>query len=205
MEDLTVLLIGGPPGAGTTTLGRTVAARLGFASLTVDDLAISARVVTTAESHPALHPMRPSGHTQYFTDGPPERLIADATALEETMWPVLERVIASHLATASPIVMDWWLLSPDRVDELEDDRIRSIWLHVDPNALEARERRNTQFFGDSPDPERMLANFMHRSLWRNDLVALHASTLNLPALHVSGDESVEELVTATLEAIVSRA
>ena len=42
MGDLRVLLIGGPPGAGKTTLARSVAGRLGFLSTTVDDLVTTA-------------------------------------------------------------------------------------------------------------------------------------------------------------------
>jgi Zeta toxin len=41
-----VILVGGCPGAGKTTLGRAIAARLGYASLTIDDLLGAARAIT---------------------------------------------------------------------------------------------------------------------------------------------------------------
>ena len=107
MQNLRVLLIGGPPGAGKSTLGRAVAAELGFGSLTVDDLVVAARVLTTEETHPDLHHMRRVGYRQYFTDGPAEKLVSDALALEAAMWPAVEQVIVSHAASKSPLVIDW--------------------------------------------------------------------------------------------------
>jgi hypothetical protein len=65
--------------------------RVGFGSLTVDDLLITAPVLTTEESHPEFHQMR-RGHVRYFADGPREKLISDSLAQEKAMWPVVERV-----------------------------------------------------------------------------------------------------------------
>ncbi len=204
MDDLQILLIGGPPGAGKSTLGRALAAELGFGSLTADDLAIAGRMLTTPETHPALHVMRPVGYRQYFTDGPAEKLIADAIAVEETMWPVVERVISSHIESRAPIVIDWWLLSPKTVGQLEDKRIASIWLHIDADALEQRERSNTEYLARFADPERMLTNFMARSLWRNDLVAAQAAAARLPTLELTGRETVDEMVNAARALMATR-
>ena len=199
MVERRVLLIGGPPGAGKTTLGRAIAAAMGFASLTVDDLAVAARAVTSAETHPALHPMAGVGHTIYFTQGPPEKLIADSVALQNALWPAVERVVRAHATVKDSIVIDWWLLAPELVARLNDAKVASIWLHIAPDVLEERERANTEFLDGSADPERMLANFMRRSLWRNDLVASQARRLGLPVLHQDGRASVADLTSAAIE------
>ncbi len=191
-----VILIGGPPGAGKTSLGRALAAHLGYASVTGDDLATAARAVADPTAHPELSLMRGIGHQRYFTETPPEIQIADAGRLEETMWPIIERVVATHLREGDPIVIDWWLLSPRRVADLREPRVGSLWLHIDHHALEERERSNADFWEGSAHPETMFASFMARSLWRNSLVADEASTLGLPVLHQSGHASVDDLVAA---------
>lgn len=160
----------------------------------MDDLSIVARMFSTPQTHRSLHVMRAGGHTHYFTESPVEQLIADAEELAETMWPSLARVIASHLSLKGPVVLDWWLFSPSRVAELGDG-VGSLWIWIDPEELERRERvLAPPFVEGSRDPERMLANFMARSLWRNDLVRAEAEELGLPVLVQDGHKDVDSLV-----------
>jgi adenylate kinase family enzyme len=88
-----VLLIGGAPGAGKTTLGRALAARLDATSLTADDLLTAAKAVTTPNSHPGLHVMTAVNSIEYFTTTSVDQLTADATVQHEATWPAIEKVI----------------------------------------------------------------------------------------------------------------
>lgn len=189
----TALLLGGAPGAGKTTLGRAVAAQLGWDSLTGDDLLTAVRMVTTPKTHPAFHPIGEAGHLAYFTNGHPEQLIADAIATQDAAWPVVRGVLRRRQLVGHPVVVDWWLLDPRKVAATAPRGTASAWLHIDADVLLERERANQEFFRASSDPQRMLDNFMARSLWRNQLVRDAAAQLHLPIIHQDGSRAVEEL------------
>ena len=195
----TAILIGGPPGAGKSTLGRALAAELGYGSLSGDDLAVAARAVTTPADQPALHQMA-TGHVAYFTDTPASQLITDAVSKERAVWPAVERVVQSHLRSRTGVVLDWWLLRPSTVATMGPVGPATLWLHVDPDVLWSRERANTDFLQDFDDPERVLEGFMERSLWRNDLIRREAEEHDLPVLHVV-DQTVDDLVAEALAAL----
>ena len=198
-DDRRTVLIGGAPGVGKSTVGRALAARRGVASLTLDDVMCGVRAATTPASHPVFHPMGDGGHVPYFTTGPPDRLVRDALTLERATWPIVRSLVNAHAAT--PIVIDWWLLRPSDVVTLDRRVAVGVWIHLDADALRERERRNEQFVSGSPDPERMLANFMHRSIWRNELVAEETEHLALPLVRLDGSEPVDVVVDLVTEAV----
>ena len=178
-------------------MGRALAARMGWSSITGDDLLVAAAAVTSPQSHPALHQMRSIGHVEYFTRGPSDRLIEDAVETQMTAWPAVGRVIRKYAIEKDPMILDWWLLSPLEVAELEHP-VASFWIHVDEDVLTAREQANTAWLEGSADPKRMLANFLTRSFWRNELVLEEARSAGLPVLEQDGSLSVGQLVDEVL-------
>lgn len=202
MKHVNVFLIGGAPGVGKTTLGCALAAKLRIASVTIDDLLTVAQTVTTPETHPGLHVMRKVPHLEYFTNSSVDQLKADANVLHEASWPLVRSVILKHAEWApSPIVIDGWHLRPGMVAELNLHNVWSGWIVITPSVLVQREKNNIKWLQGSSNPERMLENFLARSLWYNDLIKEQASKLQMNILPQAGDASVDDLCEMILETI----
>lgn len=193
-----VILIGGTPGAGKTTLGSALATRLGVTSLTIDDLVTAVIAVTTPETHPGLHVMRKGPHYEYYTNSSVDELTTDATARHEATWPMVKQLIRKYVNLGRGIVIDGWHLRPSWVDQLALENVWSGWLVIDPEVLERRERQNEGWLKGSSDPEKMFNNFMGRSLWYNNLIKEEASALDMNILPQDGNKSVEELCNMVL-------
>jgi 2-phosphoglycerate kinase len=196
--DPRVILIGGAPGAGKTTLGAALAERLGYRSLTIDDLVTAAQAVTTPDSHPGLHLMWKVSAVDYFTETAPEVLIDDAKRQHEVAWPMIEAVIRKYVRDGTGVVIDGWHLWPDRVASLGVPEVWAGWLVIDPEALERRERANQEWRAGSTDPERMLANFLARSLWANQQAEARAREHDLAVIQQPGTASVTDLCDRVL-------
>ncbi len=150
-EEFKVVLIGGAPGVGKTTLGRALAARLDTTSLSVDDLLTAAKSVTTHLSHPGLHVMGTMNYIEYFTTSSVAQLKADADLQHEAAWPAIEKVIRNHTTWGPRIVIDGWALRPKNVSRLDLRNVISFWLVADSSVLEERERKNFDWLRKSPE------------------------------------------------------
>jgi hypothetical protein len=105
------------------------------------------------------------------------------------------------LGNSSPIVIDGWHLRPGKVAELNLHGVWSGWIVISPSVLVEREKKNLQWLQGSSDPDRMLENFLARSLWYNDLIRQQATELQMNILPQPGDASVDDLCKMILETI----
>ena len=194
-----VILVGGAPGVGKTTLGRALAAKIDAVSLTIDDILTAIQGVTSAQSHPDLHVMAHRDSIDYFTTRSVAQLLEDASRQHEATWPAVESVIRKHARWGPLIVIDGWALRPGAVVALGLENVNSLWLVADRGVLEVRERGNVDYFGQSRDPERMLQNFLGRSSWYNDWIEQQATELGLTVLRQDGNASVDALCVEAIK------
>ncbi len=197
---VSVYLIGGAPGVGKTTLGAALARRLGFTSLTVDDLVSAAQSVTTLQSHPKLHILRKLHYLEYYTNSDTNRLCADADIEHKAAWPIAASVIRKHVRNGAGIVIDGWHLRPDRVAALQAEisNIWAGWLIAEPNVLVERESNNRGWLEGSTNPDQMLDRFLARSLWFNEMIENEARSMGMHVFHQTGNKSADQLCDEVL-------
>jgi 2-phosphoglycerate kinase len=142
----TVLLIGGASGTGKTRLSYPLAHRFGLPIVEVDDIVEALMAMTTPEQQPALHHWATHAEAARL---PPEGILKLHLATAEALEPALAAVIANHLDTNTPVVIEGDYLVPrlaarERFGGIPaDGRVAAVFLH-------------------EPDEARLVANYAGR-------------------------------------------
>ncbi|WP_433273638.1 hypothetical protein ACQPZF_19595 [Actinosynnema sp. CS-041913] len=139
MTNWRVLLLGGASGSGKSALSYPVARARGAALVEVDDLVVALQSLTTADRQPALHYWL--GHSDRSMS--PDQVLDAQVALARALAPALEAVIANHLDTDLPLVLEGDYLLPEFCAKWTGGDVRSVFVH-------------------EPDPEQLQRNYAQR-------------------------------------------
>lgn len=104
-----VLLLGGPSGAGKTSVSYRLAHHFGIGITEVDDFQVMLERMTTPAEQPVLHywQTHPDAANQ-----PAEAMVKHLIAVGQVMAPALEAVIANHLDSQTPVVLEGDFILP---------------------------------------------------------------------------------------------
>jgi 2-phosphoglycerate kinase len=127
-----VLLIGGASGSGKTSISYRLAHHLGIGITEADDIYEAIMHMTTPEQQPILHywDTHPEAHQL-----PAEEILKLHLATCRQMVPAFEAVIANHLETEIPLVLEGDYLLPALAAQREFDgfpnegRVRGLFVH----------------------------------------------------------------------------
>jgi 2-phosphoglycerate kinase len=188
-----VILIGGAPMSGKTTLARKLAAQLEYACLSTDDLGEAIRAITSKGVRPELHPMAGCDYREYYIRHTVETLINHVEQQHLASWPAVEAVIRAHAGWAHPIVIEGWNLHPPWIERLNLSNVVSIWLLADERVLDRRIRAMEDFHRGASDPETMIQRFLQRSLWYGSRLRESLRQSKMASLTVTTDSTPETL------------
>jgi len=141
-----VLLIGGAAGTGKTSVSYRLARHFDVAITEVDDFQVILERMTTPEQQPILHYWRTHPEAMEW---PAEKIVELTISVSQAMLPALEAVIANHLESQTPVVLEGDyilpLLAAQTVfsGEPNDGRVRAVFLY-------------------ESDEEQLRANFLRR-------------------------------------------
>ena len=195
-----VVLIGGAPVSGKTSVARALAARMRYCCLSTDDAVQAIRAVTTPQSHPDIHPMAGQDYREYYISRSVDELIADSERQHRATWPAVEELVRVHAMWTSPAVIEGWALRPEWVAELDVPNVASVWLVAEERTLEARIRK-AEFHRGASDEEAMIRNFLARTIWYNDRIREAASRLAMPIIAPPPHADVERVAEEALSLI----
>ena len=130
-----VLLLGGPSGAGKSSVSYRLAQHFGVGLTEVDDFQVVLEKMTTPEHQPAIHYWRTHPEAAELAA---EQIRDLHLAVCQALLPALEAVIANHLESRTPVVLEGDFILPALAvqttfaDQLNNGRVRALFL-VEPD------------------------------------------------------------------------
>ena len=127
-----VLLLGGASGTGKTSASYPLARRFAVGITEVDDLFIVLERLTTPAQQPVLHYTRTNPEAAQL---PAEQIVEHLIAIGRVLSRGITAVIANHLDTQTPIVLEGDFLLPELLARPEEakapntDRVRGVFLY----------------------------------------------------------------------------
>jgi len=194
-----IILVGGAPLSGKTSLSKAIARRLEMAHISTDDISTAIRAITSAESHPALHCLDVDGcFRDYYPSHTPERLMEDAMAFHRAAWPAIEAVARAHADWDRPALIEGWGILPEFVAGIGLENTKAVFLIPEETVHEQRCRADISFWEGAADEEGLIRSFARRSILFGRMLEASAREHGLPVLRPSRETSLEETVDLAL-------
>jgi len=193
-----VVLVGGAPKSGKSTLARFLAARLDYDLVNTDDLAAAARAVASPSTHADLHSMTGYDYREYYLARPPDALWREALRMHRALWPAVVAVASARATWARAAVIEGWAILPELVFSSRLADTAALWLVVEPGIFEERVQAVPEFFLGARDEPRLIASFGERSRIHNEYLRAILQQQPNSVLGAAAGESLEQLCARAL-------
>jgi 2-phosphoglycerate kinase len=184
-----VLLLGGSSGVGKSTVAPEVARRTGAALTQVDDIRLALQAATTPATHPDLHFFlrAPGEAKEGVWARPPEELCRGLIRVAGVVSRALEDVVAHHVATRRPLLLEGDGLLPALATQQERwglplaGHVRAVFIYEEDEAalLETIAGRGRGYDDKARDEQRAQA---HTNWLYGRWLAREAARAGLPAV-----------------------
>ncbi|NMG20595.1 2-phosphoglycerate kinase [Brasilonema bromeliae] len=194
-----VILIGGSSHAGKSTLGRSLAAKLGWSYRCTDKL--------------ARHPGRPwvSANGKVFCEYVAEHyrtrsvdtLFLDVLShYEKNVLPQIEAIVHSHAFDLSTeyLILEGSALWPEFVANLVGENgVKAIWLTASDQLLGNRIKRESNFYNVGEDEKHLIQKFLDLTLFYNKRMREKVERLGFICIDVESVSTTDELSNKCME------
>ncbi|MCL2462925.1 MAG: hypothetical protein FWF44_09690 [Defluviitaleaceae bacterium] len=183
-----VILIGGSPMTGKSTLAAALSAKLGWQYVSTDDIG---EIIQTALG---IDPMRGVNYLDYYANTDKSALVEDILAYHLRIQPAVSRLTEINSAWGGPLIIEGWALYPEYVKNIGQKKARALWLVAEGDLLERRLRDNPGFYESAGEPEKVIENYLYRSEWHNGLILKQCEETKAQFIKVNGSEAEEKLL-----------
>ena len=192
-KNVKVVLIGGSPMSGKTTLATKIASKYLCNCISTDDIA---QVIQTVID---VNPMKELDYREYYVRKSIDDLVKDIIEYHEKIWPSIKRLIDIHSTWSNPIIIEGWALYPRLVKELGAKNIKNIWLVCDEKVFVERLIESKEFYLGATDVDLMISNYLKRSIWHNNKIFEEIKEFKEGYIRISVGLTEEELFKRAIE------
>ena len=178
---------------GKSTAAISLAAKLMYPCISTDDIGGILQTVLD------INPMRGQYYLDYYAYNDKEKLIEDAIKYHAEQDAAIEYLIETHSASwGSPLIVEGYALYPSKLMR-RDENVFSVWLIADENLLRNRLLKNTGFYENAKEPQKVIENYLHRSIWHNQTILEQCKAEGKNHILVTEELSTDEIITSVID------
>lgn len=182
-----VILIGGSPMVGKSSVSLTIASKLKYPCISTDDIGEALQTVAP------INPMQGKDFRDYYANTPIDRLIVDIQRYHKAMEPAIERLVEIHSSWGNSLLIEGWALYPKHIQQFKSNNISAVWLIACDGLLGSRLLGKPDFLDGVA-----ARNYLSRSNWHNTMLLEQCKAVDAPFVFVQGNESADLLSTNIL-------
>jgi len=182
-----VLLIGGSPMIGKSTVAKKISAMYELQNISTDDVGEILQTVVD------INPMKNLSYLDYYEKTELNTLIEDMGEYHKVISKAISKIIDIHSKWGGLIVIEGYAIYPNKSIY---DNVEAIWLIADEKLLTDRMQTSPSFANASANAKN---KYLERSLWHNDYILQECKKYNRKYIKVNGEESAEEIAKKIIE------
>lgn len=201
INETRVILIGGSSHAGKSTLGRYLAAKLGWSYRSTDTLARHpGRPWVGANGNGKVIPEYVAAH---YRDLSVEALFLDVLShYQKNVLPLFEAIVHSHAADSSTecLILEGSALWPGFVaNVVGENGVKALWLTASDQLFRNRIFSESNFSNVCEDEKHLIQKFLHRTLLYNKHMREEVERLGFICIDVESVSIADELSKKCME------
>ena len=193
--NIKVILIGGSPMTGKTTLATNLAIRYKCNCISTDDIG---EILQTEND---INPMKGFDYREYYIRKSAEDLATEVLRYHCKIWRATKRLIKIHSTWSNPIIIEGWSLYPKLIKNIKNENIKCLWLIADENILKKRIIAKRSFYQGATNEVEMIFKYLQRSNWHNKKLYDEVVELKEDYIKINNNLTKKKLIDKAIDII----